>query len=649
MIRSGRKGFFCTIAKQTGDSLIEQHKQFVEELLQTSGLSSPSRLTRKQILHNEKTSSLLKHYGSLNNLITHLYPSVPPRSRDWKSKESRKEFLQKLQTKLNLQSPEDWSQIKAQTFIDHGGRSLLSKYSSKREMLTDLVPGIKWDSTTSRLPRGYWSDISNQRTFLDNLAKTLNLKSLNEWSSVPSSVIKLNGGAQLLNLHSSFRNALQIIYPECNWRISDWKNHGNHFWENTSHQIQFFEELKERLQLNSYEELLLLTQAQLRKYGALSIIRQYGNLLNCLRTLYPNIEWNPFALHSRLPRKFWKHPENLKWFFDLIAKKHNITQFSQWNSVPVSLIHQEGGAGLLTEYPSLHEALKLVYPENAQLLDELDCKKVPQHFWKTLDNQRKAFDHLARELNVRTMDDWNRVRAVDLRKLGYGSILGYYPSFFQALVSVYPEYRWDIFTRAKKPNNFWKQPENLVEFLLLLQDRFKVQNAKDWSRISNSQLKALGGSGLINTYGSLYKALRVAYPEFPDVEKEFSRRGKRSVQRWLFLQLKQIFPDEEIVEDYVHERLTRVSNRTTEFDVFIPSLNLAFEYHGEHHYSDNPAFGSKDLYEQRDQEKLALCKREKVRLVTIPYWWDLQCDSLREAVKSVAPDVLSEIKQCNNE
>ncbi len=41
-----------------------------------------------------------------------------------------------------------------------------------------------------QVPRGFWADEKNHRKFFDWLAKELNMKTLQDWQSVPSSGIQ---------------------------------------------------------------------------------------------------------------------------------------------------------------------------------------------------------------------------------------------------------------------------------------------------------------------------------------------------------------------------------------------------------------------------------------------------------------------------
>jgi len=65
-----------------------------------------------------------------------------------------------------------------------------------------------------------------------------------------------------------------------------------------------------------------------------------------------------------------------------------------------------------------------------------------------------------------------------------------------------------------------------------------------------------------------------------------------------------------------------------QLDIFIPRLNLAFEYQGEQHYYDCTGFIAAEVQHRRDEEKAKLCSTMGINLIVIPYWWDNQPKSL---------------------
>jgi len=84
-----------------------------------------------------------------------------------------------------------------------------------------------------------------------------------------------------------------------------------------------------------------------------------------------------------------------------------------------------------------------------------------------------------------------------------------------------------------------------------------------------------------------------------------------------------------------------------EVDVYIPSLGLAFEYHGVQHYEVTDQFRfseSLDTYNARDIKKKKICEEAGITLVSIPHWWDLTESSLRATIFREIPNIIPDPK-----
>ena len=115
-----------------------------------------------------------------------------------------------------------------------------------------------------------------------------------------------------------------------------------------------------------------------------------------------------------------------------------------------------------------------------------------------------------------------------------------------------------------------KMKENIHNFLSKIKEKYNLKIPEDRKRFSKKQIIQEGGTGLLSS--KLKVQVKFETPngttKFIPLSTLLSGSGqKRSFQRWLFLQIKKLYPHEEIVEDYFHPEISRISG---------PMFNLIF-------------------------------------------------------------------------
>ena len=165
-----------------------------------------------------------------------------------------------------------------------------------------------------------------------------------------------------------------------------------------------------------------------------------------------------------------------------------------------------------------------------------------------------------------------------------------------------------------------------------METKLSIENPEDWYRISRQLVQNFGGESALRRFG-IFQMLKIVYPDVKWDEDKLLRRNKKASQFFLKRILEKMYPNNIILEDYKHPNIKFDTSYSCELDLYLPELNLAFEYNGEHHYMDNPVYGPCELYQQKDKEKAEKCKENGISLIIIPYWWNEQPEFIIEKIK----------------
>eukprot|EP00026_Physarum_polycephalum_P002272 Phypoly_transcript_02278.p1 GENE.Phypoly_transcript_02278~~Phypoly_transcript_02278.p1 ORF type:complete len:919 (+),score=129.98 Phypoly_transcript_02278:81-2837(+) len=108
--------------------------------------------------------------------------------------------------------------------------------------------------------------------------------------------------------------------------------------------------------------------------------------------------------------------------------------------------------------------------------------------------------------------------------------------------------------------------------------------------------------------------------------------------------VRQIFPNEEIIPNARDEAKikNKLSDHFFEVDLWVPSLNLGFEFQDDYHFITTWYYHrARDCISMRDTLKRETVLRNGITLVQIPCWWDGSINSLQATLLFERPDLSS--------
>ena len=234
-----------------------------------------------------------------------------------------------------------------------------------------------------------------------------------------------------------------------------------------------------------------------------------NNEISALNSTDKSINIIPITKPKRKPPKYWFSLDNQKKFFSEFAERNNIKEPEDWYSISNQEIIKEGGSGLLAVYSSsLSRALKTVYPEFPWEFGSF--KNVPQSYWRSLENQRKFLHFVEKKLNVKDVNEWEKIRLCDVYKYGGHRLISHYYSgdLAKYLRAMYPDIEWQDRLITK-----WQNKIDVKNWIKFVKGYFDIKEKKEWFRISKKQVGMLGGDGLTYSHGSLVNVLKFVYPE----------------------------------------------------------------------------------------------------------------------------------------
>ena len=169
--------------------------------------------------------------------------------------------------------------------------------------------------------------------------------------------------------------------------------------------------------------------------------------------------------------------------------------------------------------------------------------------------------------------------------------------------------------------------------LILIKNEIEILRKKRNEFISEpfERTKFLQGYEIEKSISKLERKIDNYFENIAREEFGFRKIGEGNVSELLMAKLiQQIYPTEELMMHYRPKWLLGL-----ELDVFLPNLNLAFEYQGQQHFYAIKAWGGEKALEnvkKRDQIKRNICRDGNIKLIEIDYTEPLEQEYIKQKI-----------------
>jgi hypothetical protein len=315
-------------------------------------------------------------------------------------------------------------------------------------------------------------------------------------------------------------------------------------------------------------------------------------------------------------------------YFDWIAESKGFHSIDDWYNVKNAEIIDSNGYFVTFAFKNSHaKALEYTFPEIEW--HPWRFANARRGLWKEISECRKFFHWVAEELNVDLVEDWYRIPREKIMSLGGSELIQNHDgSLYKTLKKSFPDTAWQWWRLGRSTG----YPENLhMEFVDYLEEKFGIFEKEDWKWTTRYAIFQHIGSQIDYAWNILKN---LTYPVehwdeigMGDLQKRHQKLLSICVSRWM-----------PKIEVEFEAKLPTMDAEKLRFDVWIPVLNIAFEYQGQQHYLQHDVLhetGDLRIQCERDSKKSKICDESCIELYQIPFWWNHDASTIYEILESL--------------
>ena len=298
--------------------------------------------------------------------------------------------------------------------------------------------------------KGFWNDISNRKVFLEELAKTLGFKEMEDWYNIKMWDFMKYGknGKDILSVYgASPSKVLQSTFTDYKWKPWKFLQVPKGFWDDINNRREYLHQLGTRLGYKNMEDWYKISRRDLTKNDGGGLLDIYGfSLFQVIQSTFPEYNWKPWKF-SHAPKGYWKDVSNRKEYLEDLALKLGYKDMKDWYKInQQEFINYDGGGLLKTFGNSPFKVLETTFSEYHW--KPWNFSQVPKGFWEDESNLFRYFEEIGKLLE-KTKETWERTSVYSLRHYKINSIILTWGSLQKALQAAYPTTNWNFSPTSK--------------------------------------------------------------------------------------------------------------------------------------------------------------------------------------------------------